>query len=74
MSRRTFERRFKTATGEPPLSYLLHAGVETAKQLLELSDNTFDEISYKVGYEDSSFFRKVFGDFGYLFSTFGVFR
>jgi transcriptional regulator GlxA family with amidase domain len=60
MSRRTFERRFKNATGETPLTYLQKVRVEAAKAILETSLQTFDEITYKVGYEDSSFFRKIF--------------
>jgi len=60
MSRRTFERRFKKATEVTPLMYLQCVRVEAAKQLLETGLQTFDEISYHVGYEDSNFFRKVF--------------
>lgn len=60
MSRRTFERRFKKATHHTPILYLQRSRVEAAKQMLETSLQTFDEIAYNVGYEDSSFFRKVF--------------
>jgi transcriptional regulator GlxA family with amidase domain len=60
MSRRTFERRFKSATGDTPLAYLQRTRVEAAKQLLESGLPTFDEVAYRVGYEDSSFFRKLF--------------
>ena len=60
MSRRTFERRFKTATGDTPLAYLQRTRVEAAKQLLESGRRTCDEIAYQVGYEDSGFFRKLF--------------
>jgi transcriptional regulator GlxA family with amidase domain len=60
MSRRTLERHFKKATGITPLSYLQRIRVENAKQLLESGNASFDEISYKVGYMDNSFFRKVF--------------
>jgi transcriptional regulator GlxA family with amidase domain len=60
MSRRTFERRFKKATEDTPSMYLQCVRVEAAKQLLETGVQTFDEISYHVGYEDSNFFRKVF--------------
>lgn len=60
MSRRTFERRFKSATGDTPLIYQQRIRVEAAKRLLESGDCSFDEITYKVGYEDSSSFRKVF--------------
>ena len=60
MSRRTFERRFKKATGDTPLYYLQRTRVEAAKRLLESSDGTFDEICYKLGYENSGHFREVF--------------
>ena len=60
MSRRTMERRFKNATGETPLSYLQSIRVEVAKRLLENEYRSFDEITYQVGYEDSSTFRKIF--------------
>jgi len=60
MSLRTFERRFKSATGDTPSVYLQRVRVEAAKRQLEADAQTFDEIVYQVGYEDSSFFRKVF--------------
>jgi transcriptional regulator GlxA family with amidase domain len=60
MSRRSLERRFKKATGVTPLEYLQQLRVETAKRLLEEGNQTFTEITYQVGYEDISFFRKVF--------------
>lgn len=60
MSRRTMERRFKHATGETPLTYQQNIRVEVAKRLLENESRSFDEITYHVGYEDSSTFRKVF--------------
>lgn len=60
MSRRTLERRFKTATGQTPLSYQQCIRVEAAKRLLETGRRSFDEITYAVGYEDSSTFRKIF--------------
>ncbi len=60
MSRRTFERRFKAATGDSPLQYLQRVRVEAAKQILETENRNFDEIAYAVGYEDRSFFSKVF--------------
>ncbi len=60
MSQRSLERRFKNATGDTPLLYLQRVRVGIAKRLLETDNQTFNEITYKVGYEDSSFFRKIF--------------
>lgn len=60
MSRRSMERRFKRSTGVTPLGYVQQLRVEKAKHLLEEGDRTFSEITYDVGYEDISFFRKIF--------------
>lgn len=60
ISRRSLERRFKQATGDTPFGYLQQLRVERAKRLLEEGKLTFNEITYLVGYEDISFFRKVF--------------
>jgi len=60
MSRRSLERRFKRATGLTPLGYLQQLRVESAKRMLEEGALTFNENTYRVGYEDISFFRKVF--------------
>ena len=60
MGRRTFERRFKAATGDTPLFYFQRVRVEKAKKILETERKTLDEISFAVGYEDASFFKKVF--------------
>ncbi len=60
MSRRSLERKFKQATGVTPLGYLQQLRVENAKHLLEAGSQTFNEITYLVGYEDISFFRKIF--------------
>lgn len=60
ISRRSLERRFKQAVGDTPLSYLQKLRVEFAKRLLEEGTQTFSEITYQVGYEDISFFRKIF--------------
>ncbi len=57
---RTFERRFKRATGDAPLTYLQRVRVEAAKDRLARSGETFDEITYAVGYADASSFRRLF--------------
>jgi transcriptional regulator GlxA family with amidase domain len=60
ISRRSLERRFKKATGVTPLGFLQQLRVEFAKRLLEDGRQTFNEITYQVGYEDIPFFRKLF--------------
>lgn len=59
-SLRQFNRRFKAATGETAVKYLQHLRVEAAKVLLVTTDQSFDEISPQVGYENVSFLRRVF--------------
>jgi transcriptional regulator GlxA family with amidase domain len=46
LTRRTFERRFKAATGDTPNLYLQRVRVERAKKMLEEEEMTFEEISY----------------------------
>jgi len=60
LSLRTFERRFKKATGETPLTYVQKLRVESAKHLLESTQHSFDEIAYQLGYQNTGAFRKVF--------------
>jgi transcriptional regulator GlxA family with amidase domain len=57
---RTFARRFRTATGYLPMEYVHILRVEEAKQLIESSDTGIDEVGYLVGYEDPTFFRRLF--------------
>ncbi len=60
MSPRTFQRRFKQATGESPLVYLQRFRVEMAKRMLEKGNLSVEQIAVQIGYENSSSFRKVF--------------
>jgi transcriptional regulator GlxA family with amidase domain len=60
MSCRTFERRFKKATGESPLAYIQRLKVEAAKQKLATTNLSFNEICYQLGYENTGAFRKIF--------------
>ncbi|OMH39501.1 GlxA family transcriptional regulator [Motiliproteus sp. MSK22-1] len=60
VSRRTFIRRFKAATGKTPSAYIQALRLEAAKRLLESSHMTIDRIVERVGYIDSSSFRRLF--------------
>ncbi|MEW5736878.1 MAG: GlxA family transcriptional regulator [Thermodesulfobacteriota bacterium] len=60
MSPRNFKRRFKTATGDSPLSYLQRYRVEAAKRMAEQTQLSVAEIAAAVGYEDAVFFRALF--------------
>jgi transcriptional regulator GlxA family with amidase domain len=57
---RTLKRRFKQATGLTLIDYVQNLRIEEAKHLLETSDQAVDEICFAVGYEDPSFFRRLF--------------
>ncbi|MCP4748979.1 MAG: helix-turn-helix domain-containing protein [Desulfobacteraceae bacterium] len=63
ISQRHFKRRFKKATGMSPLGCLQHIRIEAAKKKLETTQCTIDEITWQIGYQDSSFFRKLFKKF-----------
>jgi len=60
LSLRSFMRRFKNSTGETPINYLQRVRVQVAMQLLGKGSLSIDEISYRVGYEDVSFFCRLF--------------
>ncbi|WP_296254115.1 GlxA family transcriptional regulator [Pseudomonas sp. UBA4194] len=60
MSIRNFMRRFHTATGDKPLHYLQRLRIETAKGLLSGTRKSIKTISYEVGYDDASFFARLF--------------
>jgi transcriptional regulator GlxA family with amidase domain len=54
------KRRFKVATGSSLIERTQDLRVEEAKRLLEAGTMPVDEISVAVGYEDASFFRRLF--------------
>lgn len=60
LSTRQFNRRFKESTGETVTKYIQLIRVEAAKKKLESSDLAFAQIAIIVGYENVSFFRRVF--------------
>jgi transcriptional regulator GlxA family with amidase domain len=60
LTARTFKRRFKAATDETPIAYVQRLRVERAKRRLEHSDDSIEEISWEVGYEDPASFRRLF--------------
>lgn len=60
LSEATLKRRFKRSTGYSPLQHVQSLRIEDAKRRLERSDESVDEISWQVGYEDPAFFRRLF--------------
>jgi len=60
MSVRSFNRRFKNATGQSPLQYLQEIRIKNAKDLLQTSNLSISEVAYKVGYQDMGHFTGLF--------------
>lgn len=60
LPKRSFDRRFRTATGYSPLAYIQALRIEEAKQLLETTSTAVEAIGREVGYEDASSFRRLF--------------
>lgn len=57
---RSFIRRFAKATGRRPIDYVHALRLEEAKQMLETTDLSFEAIANEAGYEDTSFFGRLF--------------
>jgi transcriptional regulator GlxA family with amidase domain len=60
LAERSFKRRFAKATGIAPLEYVHTLRLEEAKQALETGDAPIEEVARGVGYEDASFFGRLF--------------
>lgn len=60
VGRRSFERRFKKATGNTVVEYLQRVKIEAAKRSFESSRKNVNEVMFDVGYTDTKAFRDVF--------------
>jgi transcriptional regulator GlxA family with amidase domain len=60
LAERSFKRRFQLATGMAPLEYVHTLRIEEAKQMLETTEQPIEAIANEVGYEDASFFARLF--------------
>ncbi|WP_374467003.1 GlxA family transcriptional regulator [Ferrovibrio sp.] len=60
LAERTFNRRFSNATSHAPLAYVQQLRIEDAKRRLERTNDSVEEIGWRVGYEDPAFFRRLF--------------
>lgn len=60
VGKRSFERRFKKATGNTVVEYIQRVKVEAAKRSFETSRKNIAEVMYDVGYTDTKAFRDVF--------------
>jgi transcriptional regulator GlxA family with amidase domain len=60
LGERTFLRRFQKATGLKPTEYGQRLRVGKAREMLEFTTQSIDQISWAIGYEDPGSFRRVF--------------
>lgn len=60
MSQSQFSRTFKKETGKTFKEYVLLKKIEQAKFYIKTTDKSFSEISDFLGFEDSSYFTKLF--------------
>jgi transcriptional regulator GlxA family with amidase domain len=60
MSRRSFVRHFKAATGATPHAWLLAQRLSLAEELLETTDLPIEQIADRVGYRSGAVFREQF--------------
>jgi len=56
MSRRTFTRTFKDATGESPMSYFIKMRITRAAEMLKTSGDKVTSVAFDCGYTDSNYF------------------
>ncbi len=60
LSARSFDRRFREATGASPLAYVQQQRIKVAKDLLASTNLSVTEIAYRVGYIDHGHFARLF--------------
>lgn len=60
MSRRTLTREFTRALGISPINYLIHERVNRARDLLQDNRISITEAAYRVGFQDSNYFSRMF--------------
>ena len=60
LSARSFDRRFREATGTSPLAYVQQQRIKVARDLLASTNLSVTEIAYRVGYVDHGHFARLF--------------
>ncbi|SMD33075.1 Transcriptional regulator GlxA family, contains an amidase domain and an AraC-type DNA-binding HTH domain [Reichenbachiella faecimaris] len=60
VSRRSFERRFKSTTNNTVVEYIQRVKIEAAKRAFEATRKNITEVMFEVGYTDTKAFRTVF--------------
>ncbi len=63
LGQRTLLRRFHKATSHKPTEYIQQVRIAKAREFLELSSDTVEQVALKVGYSDVGAFRKVFSKY-----------
>lgn len=61
-----FSRMYKKETGENFIDYVTRLKIEKAKELLKHTDKTIEEISVLTGFENKSYFFKIFKNVVYV--------
>lgn len=66
MSRGNLYRKLKMLTGKSPVEFIRHIRLKRASQLLKQHKMYINEVSYMVGFQNVTYFRKCFKEeFGY---------
>ncbi len=60
ISRRSLNRRFREASGRPPIRFLQELRIEEASSLLRRSNLSIAEIASRVGYDDAAHFATLY--------------
>jgi AraC-like DNA-binding protein len=60
MSKRSFLRTFRAATGQSPIAYLIQIRVNRAADRLRTTDESITEVAFTVGFQDSNYFTRQF--------------
>lgn len=60
MSKRSFLRTFRAATGQSPIAYLIQIRVNRAADLLRTTNTPITDIAFEVGFLDSNYFARQF--------------
>lgn len=60
MSKRSFIRAFRAATGCSPISYLIEQRVNRAAALLRQGEDKVTDVAFNVGFSDSNYFTRQF--------------
>lgn len=59
MSQRTLSRRVGAATGQSPLDLIQAVRLHRARQLIESSRMSVDQVAAAIGYEDATALRRL---------------